>query len=63
MLVLVKALENKKLFARVRVDVSLQTLGAELFHHALHGRVYRSYRDVLLFQMGLKVVVGKVISQ
>ena len=40
MLVLVKAGEDEELFAGVRVDVPLQTLGTDLFHHALHRRVY-----------------------
>src|ERR671927_317559 len=37
-LVLVEAGEDVGRFARGRVDVRLQALGADLFHHALHRR-------------------------
>ena len=42
MLVLVKAREYEKFLAGVRVDVTLQALGADLFHHALHRAVDRA---------------------
>ncbi len=51
MLVLVKAREDKEFLARVRVDVALQALCADLFHHALHGRIDRADRDVFLLQI------------
>ena len=53
-LVLIKAGKDKKLFAGVRVDMPLQALGADLLHHALHGRVDRTDRDVLLIEIRLE---------
>ena len=52
MLVLVKAGEDEELFAGVRVDVALEALGADLFHHALHRRVDRADGDVILVEEG-----------
>jgi hypothetical protein len=39
MLVLIETREDEKFFARVRVDVPLQTLGADFLHHTLHRAV------------------------
>ena len=53
-LVLIKAGKYKELFAGVRVDVPLEALGADLFHHALHRRIDRADRDVTFVEIWLK---------
>src|SRR5437764_4141324 len=54
MLVLVKAGEDKKLFAGVWIDMALQTLRTDLFHHALHRRIDRTDSGVTLIQIRFK---------
>src|SRR5690349_7446193 len=49
-LVLVEAGEDVGGLAGLRVDVRLQALRADLFHHALHRAVDRADGDVILLQ-------------
>src|SRR5687767_4444091 len=53
-LVLVEAGEDVAGLAGVRVDVGLQALGADLFHHALHRRVDGADRPVVGLQVRLQ---------
>ena len=48
-LILVKAREDEELLACMRINVPLQALRTDLFHHALHRAVYGSDRNVILF--------------
>src|SRR6185503_3629382 len=50
-LVLVEAGEDVGGLAGSRIDVRLQALGADLFHHALHRAVDRADGDVGLLQV------------
>src|SRR5258706_14966477 len=52
LLVLIEARENHGLLARYRIFVLLQALRANLFHHALHGRVDTGDRLVPVLEIG-----------
>ena len=57
-LVLVKARKDVGHFAGVRIALWLQALGADFFHHALHGRVDGADGEVVRLHMRLEHVVA-----
>ena len=58
-LILVVAGEDELLAPGSRVDVALEALGANLFHHALHRRVDAADADVRRVQIGLQHAVAR----
>src|SRR5262245_19302456 len=59
-LILIEAGEHIAGLARLRVAVRLQTLRADLFHHALHRRVDRADREVPRLQVRLQYIVARL---
>jgi hypothetical protein len=57
-LILVEAGEDERLAAGRRIDVLLQALRADLFHHALHGRVDAGDRCHITFHVRSKYAVA-----
>src|ERR1044071_2018360 len=62
-LVLVEAGEDERLLLRLRVDVALEALRADLLHHALHRGVDRADADVLLGQVRREHAVARVLHR
>ena len=61
-LVLVEAGEDERLLAGDRVDVALEALRADLFHHALHRRVDRADADVRRVEVRREDAVPRVLA-
>ena len=58
-LVLVEAREDDGLASARRIDVLLKALGADLLHHALHGRVDAGDPDVVVLQIRRERAVAR----
>ena len=53
-LVLIEAGKNEGNLSGSRIDMLLQALGADLFHHALHRRIDGADRKVMRFKIRLQ---------
>src|ERR1700736_1183031 len=63
LLVLIETGEDEALFSADRVNMPLQTLRADLFHHALHRRVDRSDSDVLRIEIRRENAVPRFLDR
>src|SRR5205807_6750052 len=61
-LVLIETGEDERFLARDRVDVALEALRADLFHHALHRRVDRADADVRVAEVRREDAVPRVFD-
>src|SRR5438105_11632520 len=60
LLILIEAREDERFLPADRIDMALQTLCADLLHHALHRRVDRTDTDVLRIEMRRQDAVARL---
>jgi len=62
-LIPVKTAENERFLFRFRVHVTLETLGADFFHHALHRRVDGADRCGMFGEAWMQLVDERVLDR